>query len=882
MKKINFIGFGVLSVGLLSATVTYSRTDRPNQGGHVAGVVKTQCITHDVGNMLLTVTNWGVFGAGSGTNKFCPGRPSAEFPSGSNVEYIFGGYLWIGAIVDDDTIVATGCEGWNVADEEGSDFYEMYPSDGDEDTIWLASIRHGNVPNRKGVDDDLDWGGSSAADTARDDIGYQWVNPSYPQDWNDCGRDGICPEDTLIYPGLVYPGPDPDGSEKDGVWQPGEGTKGNLRPDIGEPNVDEEFLNGKDDDGDGLIDEDYAAISEEDYISEYSDTVGFPHAPVHIPIGVAVRVSSYAWSFSYAQDFVILDYWIKNINPEPLEGVYVGLNMDADVGHTSISGYHVDDITGFVEWAAGGPGGDSTLVNAAWIADNDGDGGLTPGTSGARLLFAGGRDVTEKGLISFNWWISHNDFDKDIGAWNPDNENDRKLLEIQQRQFPQDTIPGTPLDDVAKYLLMSNGQFDPDQEDVLSQDTTDTRYLFSFGPVENVPGGGLPPGDSVRVVVAYMGAERFHEPPFTEVWRSDEPHPPPRHNFSDFTLNSFWAQFMFDNPGWSTARQAPAPTAVGSDWYNAYQIKFASLKGGDFLFGDSLPDFAGPPPPPSPSLIIDAGRDRVNLTWENSPESAFDPFILALTGDADLANDFEGYRIYRSYTGLVADFHQIGEYDQVNGFGLDLGFNTLNPDTTISGNDTLIDYHFDDIPGRPFYPVFYAVTSFDKGFVKVDTVTGQVQFQVDPLESSVGVNVQRILVSPSVNEVKAKNLKVSVAPNPYRVHASGTGGRYEAEKWEDWDGDGWVEQDRRIQFMNIPARCRIKIFTLDGDLVDEINHDSGNLDPEEMSSTTSVPWNLVSRDLQAIVSGIYLFSCEELDATGKVTDTQVGKFVVIK
>jgi hypothetical protein len=49
-----------------------------------------------------------------------------------------------------------------------------------------------------------------------------------------------------------------------------------------------------------------------------------------------------------------------------------------------------------------------------------------------------------------------------------------------------------------------------------------------------------------------------------------------------------------------------------------------------------------------------------------------------------------------------------------------------------------------------------------------------------------------------------------------------------------------------------------------------------------MSSTTSVPWNLVSRDLQAIVSGIYLFSCEELDATGKVTDTQVGKFVVIK
>jgi len=37
-------------------------------------------------------------------------------------------------------------------------------------------------------------------------------------------------------------------------------------------------------------------------------------------------------------------------------------------------------------------------------------------------------------------------------------------------------------------------------------------------------------------------------------------------------------------------------------------------------------------------------------------------------------------------------------------------------------------------------------------------------------------------------------------------------------------------------------------------------------------------WNLISRDVEAVVSGLYLFSVED-DETG---DVQVGKFLILK
>jgi hypothetical protein len=56
--------------------------------------------------------------------------------------------------------------------------------------------------------------------------------------------------------------------------------------------------------------------------------------------------------------------------------------------------------------------------------------------------------------------------------------------------------------------------------------------------------------------------------------------------------------------------------------------------------------------------------------------------------------------------------------------------------------------------------------------------------------------------------------------------------------------------------------------------VREIYHDKDDL----ALDATYDEWDLISRNTQAVVSGIYLYSVENKD-TG---DTQIGKFVIIK
>ena len=88
-------------------------------------------------------------------------------------------------------------------------------------------------------------------------------------------------------------------------------------------------------------------------------------------------------------------------------------------------------------------------------------------------------------------------------------------------------------------------------------------------------------------------------------------------------------------------------------------------------------------------------------------------------------------------------------------------------------------------------------------------------------------------------------------PNPYLAHA----------KWELY------ENERKIQFVNLPGECTIRIYTLAGDLVSTLDHNDG---------TGSQDWNLLTRSGRSVVSGVYLYNVES--PYGNYT----GKFAVIK
>ena len=79
--------------------------------------------THRIGNVGFTVTNFGQFGNGwRGMVDPWTGElaPSGEFPLDSGLEYLFAGSIWVGAIVDGDTLVSAASDGWWV-------IREMYP-----------------------------------------------------------------------------------------------------------------------------------------------------------------------------------------------------------------------------------------------------------------------------------------------------------------------------------------------------------------------------------------------------------------------------------------------------------------------------------------------------------------------------------------------------------------------------------------------------------------------------------------------------------------------------------------------------------------------------------------------------------------------------------
>jgi hypothetical protein len=229
------------------------------------------------------------------------------------------------------------------------------------------------------------------------------------------------------------------------------------------------------------------AVSEEDFLNTFTDTVTegvlgdyFYNRP-HIPLGIEITQTSMAWSYAYAEDFILFDLGIKNIGDNVLRGLYLGLYMDPDIG--VLGGPVADDICGFLRQVAS-PFGCAFVdtVNIAWGADNDGDPiegewvipprrvpisgaleGSAPHVTGTCVLDA----PTEIQAVSFNWWISNYNPSLEFGPMRRDKVRDFRTGGI-----------GSPHGDVNKYYVLSNNEFDYDQAFTASISPFDERWLY--------------------------------------------------------------------------------------------------------------------------------------------------------------------------------------------------------------------------------------------------------------------------------------------------------------------------------------------------------------------------------------------------------------------
>jgi len=110
------------------------------------------------------------------------------------------------------------------------------------------------------------------------------------------------------------------------------------------------------------------------------------------------------------------------------------------------------------------------------------------------------------------------------------------------------------------------------------------------------------------------------------------------------------------------------------------------------------------------------------------------------------------------------------------------------------------------------------------------------------------------------SDVDAKgDRKVYVVPDPY-VGANTLEAKYELAG----------NSQRRVDFVNLPPKCTIYIFTSAGELVKKIYHDAALDQGRE-------PWDLTAEDGPEVAFGVYFFVVE---AEG--LETQRGKFAIIK
>jgi hypothetical protein len=158
-------------------------------------------------------------------------------------------------------------------------------------------------------------------------------------------------------------------------------------------------------------------------------------------------------------------------------------------------------------------------------------------------------------------------------------------------------------------------------------------------------------------------------------------------------------------------------------------------------------------------------------------------------------------------------------------------------------------------------PVFLAVTAFDFGNPAAD---------LSPLESSPMANAVEIWPIQSAEVVKRERdrIKPGVYPNPYRL-----GDDYNAAGWENPRGlTPDPERARKVTFNNLPDTCTITIWSLDGDLVRKLEHAQH---PSNSQASVEV-WNLITRNTQAVKTGIYIYTVESRFGT------DIGKLVIIK
>jgi hypothetical protein len=666
--------------------------------------------------------------------------------------------------------------------------------------------------------------------------------------------------------------------------------------------TDEDVLNGKDDDGDGKVDEDFAAISQQMYSCEYWDYTeeARNRYPEHRPLNLRIHQESYAWSTEGANEFVGFDFKIFNDGFETLRKVYLGFFVDSDVGERGVDGYYTDDGGAFyatdttfsdpsIDFKCTDNAGDLKVcgdqklsLNICYMYDvpDNGEtakGGDVPGFAGGMFL---GHTVDPFGVRAPPKVTVHTA--RFFNGSNP---------------YPQ----GDPSNDTERYDLLQSGQKPTRPTGV----PDDYRYCFAAGPFSE-----MAPGEVLQLQMAFvvgMGKAGMltnavnAQLIYNGKWRDVDGDRLGRTGYGgrETCLRAFevgepvtWKDPCDSlNPTSRTIKETYClPDNYVNNDCDCCTPLFQTQSEADNMSApglETLVHWVGTVAPPAPATNVDrpdsafvpAGDRSVLVAWDNQSELTADPIQRRIL--------FTGYKVWRvegwnrpvGSAGPAPEDWQLKanlSLDPEDRLGADSPFYLLKYRNDI---DSLYSVPTGSaIPGEQnkwYYPVgrysWRDTSGVKNGMVYFYDVTGYASY-TDPSTGGVVTlegrpsATERDAIFPRWSPAASGGLGgVYVVPNPYIKGKNPAGWDLTPSKVDP--------TGTKLAFVGLPAdACTVKIFTLAGDLVRTLDNQSagaGRVDG-------AVFWDLISRNGQDIVAGVYIYLVE---CGGK---SKVGRFVVVR
>ncbi|MEA2077173.1 MAG: hypothetical protein U9O95_04060 [Candidatus Marinimicrobia bacterium] len=582
--------------------------------------------------------------------------------------------------------------------------------------------------------------------------------------------------------------------------------------------------------------------AEQETYTQYWDVIQPKSSSGDDPLGVTIKERTYAWSNPLADDFIIVEYTIKN----------VGLDEDSDyIPEVKRDLY---DFTFTIRWDG------DVAKRADWPVEdqrvNQDDHALS--NADATFTISDANDPDYNGTYSGWEWVT--------------------LVPYMRRQaerepFILDSLKTFPLDSMLTFMWDGDNlnvdaedwgldtnlldpafyDFDHLNDDFGNPDVDGSfnsagflgwRFLKSTKP--------MPPKSYVTCTIHddpqtdaarwndYINIDDFYNiteavNPIYSQWQNGYFYP---EDYRTFTSYGSLDTLKADDSVVVTIAYGVGGDQVNGGIYSLIELNKVMLMAQYIVDNDYSVDFDVLMAPPVDFELTEASVDGeyqgVDVKWDDLPEAH---------------GKFGGYRVIRSNEKMPNGsfiWETLAEYE--------VGAETWPPSADMGGSNV---YAFRDTTVRFGFDYFYCVQTISAdvpGYGNISSSEALFQAMTPTSAPSLTLDNVKVVPNPYIGSAVWNNPIPSLGTSP----------------WE-----------HQLMFINLTADAVVRIYTLDGDFVAEVKAS----DPRITGPYETVPdksggtaiWNLVTRNNQDAAPGVYLFTVSSATA-GKTT----GKFVIIR